>query len=220
MPDKFGIKLHGTSAFSTSPDPYWTNLANKTHQILAHKYAIGQLKPPATVRKAKVPKVAYLLIVLCVVAFPSAYLYGQYSGSFQAQTTLRAPIVVHMSQFSIPSLWSNKSGSFIQDGVFTINPNGVQTTYSFRVFATVTYWNGTQTQDMTQLFRQLTVSFNNGIQNMTVASLLSPNQTVSFIASNNVDEVYRLIFTYDMKAVDLGTTSSTSLVFSFLYSYS
>jgi len=220
-PSAFGKRTKSfdeASGFVTVQGGYWGKVADGATKILRAKYASGELKKP-TVSRGKVSKVSILIIIL-VVSFASAIVYAQFQGQFTATTTVRSPIVVHISQIIIPSIWVNASGSYIANEVFTINPNGVQTTYFFHVFATVTCANGTQTQDMSQLFKQLTVTFNSGTANVTTASLLLPNQTVSFIASNNVDEVYRLIFTYDMKAVDLGSTSSTSLVFSFLYSWS
>ena len=217
LPSQFGQKLRA-NAFSSSPDKYWTNIANKVHLILAQKYRTGQLKPP-TVRRAKIPKVAYLLIGLLVVALPSAFIYAQYSGQFTAQTTVRSPIVVPALQFTIADIWANTTGNYIRDSAFIINTGGTPMTYSFRLYATTTFSNGTQTQDMTRLFLQASVAFNDGSQNLTVASLLSPNQVVSFTYNTSVDTPVRLIFSYQSKDVQLGATSS-SLVFSFLYSYS
>ena len=216
LPSQFGLRLR-TSAFSSSPDPYWTRLANKTHQILAQKYKTGQLKQP-TVRRAKIPKVAYLLILLLVVALPSAIIYAQYSGQFTATTTMRSPLSVRLTQFQLPDLWMNTTASTIVDNAFVVNTGGRSLTYTFRVWASTTI-NGTLTQDMIPLFTQFQITFSDYSRNVTVASLLSPTQTVSFIYSSTSDVQFRVILSYSSRAVQLGSTSTPLTVF-FIYAYS
>lgn len=214
-PAQFGQKLHA-NAFVESPDPYYTRIANKTHQILAQKYRSGALKMPS-VKRGKVSKVSLLIIVL-VASFASSIVYAKWNGQFQAQTSVHVPLSVPNTSFQISEITANSTGSIIKDNAFVANTQGRSITYTFHVWAE-TQVNGSKTQDMSQLFLQFSIAINDYTKNVTIASLLLPAQEVSFIYNCASDQPFRLIINYQAKAVQIGGTSTPLTIF-FTYAYS
>jgi hypothetical protein len=218
-PSAFGKRTKSfdeASGFVTVQGGYWGKIADGATKILRAKYASGELKKPS-VSRGKVSKVSILIIILAV-SFASAIVYAQFQGKFTATTTMRSPLTVRLTQFQLPDLWMNTTSSTIIDNAFLINTGGRSITYSFRVWAETTV-NGTTTQDMVPLFTQFQIAFSDYSRNVTVASLLSPAQTVSFIYSCTGDVQFRLILSYSSKSVQLGTNSTPLTVF-FVYAYS
>ncbi len=218
-PAAFGKKIKSfeeASGVVAVKGGYFGTIADKKDKILAAKYASGELKKPG-VSRGKISKVSLLIIVL-VVSLAGTIAYAQWSGQWTAQTQIRAPINVLMQQFTLPDVWVNQTSSAIVDNAFIVNTAGRSITFSFQVYAATTI-NGTQTQDMTPLFSQFSIAFNDYTRNVTVASLLSPTQTVSFIYQSSVDQPFRLIISYNSKPVQLGANSTPLTIF-FIYAYS
>ncbi len=203
----------------TQPEKqYWGRIANRTTQILRAKIKAGKLKPQRSGKhRGHINKIGVLIIIL-TVSMVSAGVYAQYRGQITAQTSIRAPIYVTSTQFQLPDIWVNHTGSFIQDGAFVINSGGQPVTYTFLIYAE-TKINGTQTQDMSKLFYQFSVILNDYSKNVTTVSLLNTPQPVSFQYPGNTDQNFRVIIQYVSKPVQLGTTVSP-LTISFAYSYS
>lgn len=206
----------------TKPEKqYFERIASRTTQILRSKIKSGKLKPQSSKRHGHVNKVAVFMIILAVT-FSSVIAYAQYQGQIQAQTSVRAPIYVPNPKITINDIWLNTSRSIIVDNFFILNTAGRVVTFQLAEYGTITFSNGTQSQDMSRVFSQLVVTVSDYSRNLTVVNLLNPLQPVSFAPftySVGSDQQCRIIIFYSAKAVNLGGTQA-GLIFNLLYSYS
>jgi len=217
-PEQFGETISAPT-FDEANRKYWGRIADRKDQILIRKYRKGELKQ-RKVGRGHVSKLAILAVVL-VTVLGGTVAYAVWQAQSSAQTTLRSPISMLQSQLTLPDIWTNTSRSIIQDNAFVLNSGGRVITYNFGAYATVTFSNGTQTQNMSRLFSKITVTVSDYSQNLTTLNLLSPTQPASgtFTYTISGDRTCRIIISYVSKAVALGGTSA-SLAFTFLYSYS
>lgn len=212
---------HTVTPLTLEEKRYWGRIANRTTQILKQKVREGKLKPQRSGRRGHVNKVA-IVMVLLVITFSTAIAWAQWQGQISAQTTIRAPLYVPNPQVTVGDIWLNTSRSIIISDFFTVNTAGKTIFYQFGAYATIQFSNGTTTPDMSKVFLQLSLIISDGAQNMTVVSLLTPEQPVQFPPFQyviNGDRPFRLIINYITKNVSLGSTSA-SLVINSLYSYS
>jgi len=216
-PEDFGEKS-AVPTFEEANRKYYGRIADRKSRILRVKYRSGKLKKPTSKRRGHVSKAAIFIVILAI-SLGSTFVVAQWMGQFQAQTQIRSPINVLKQQFIIPDIWVNRTGSWIEDTVFIVNTSGNLVTYTFKLYVTAHFTNGSETQDMTRLFSQLAVTLNDYSQNRTVGDGLVASETMSFSYQCSADQPFRIIIGYITKPVQLGATAVV-LTFNFLYSYS
>lgn len=206
-------------SFVEANTAYFERIRQRKNTILRQHYRSGRLKKPSRVKGGKISKASILLVIVAVM-LASTWAYAQYQGQLTISSTIRVPLYFPAgTQFSIGDIWLNKTKqSYIIDSAFTTNTASKLITFTFQAYGTIRYGNGTTTQDMTQVFSELQLVFNNYSQNMTQTSLLAPGTPVTFTFQNSSDQPWRLILTYSTKNVVLGGTAA-SLVINMLYTY-
>lgn len=208
------------AGFQVIQGGYWGHIADEARKIIIAKQKSGELKKKK--RRGGAPKLAIFLIALIGVLCFSV-VFAQWSGQFTATTTVRSPVYMANSQIVLSDIWLNTSRSIISDNALILNTAGRTITYQFGLYGTLTFSNGSQTQDLSRIFSNFRVVISDYQQNMTVTNLIgAASQPVSFAPftySASGDHQCRIIMSYAAKPVNLGGTTA-QLTLNFLYSFS
>jgi len=201
--------------FESAADKYYTTLAEGKTRKLEALAREGIIKLGAEPKRS-IPKIPILLIAL-IIAGSFTYVVAQWYSSSQMMTEVHVPISILKPSVTIPDIWANSTGSWIETNYLTLNTGNKLVTYTLKGYGTLKFANGTETETLSRIFDKATITVNDGTKNLTRIDLLA-SQSTTFQYQVAEDVAVRLIIEYETKDVQLGATRCL-LTVTILYAY-